>query len=70
MTYEWQDNNGVKHVTTWTKAVQNAMIRGGAESHRQKALNQVKNNWKVAARCRRGRGMGGQDGLRADADVW
>ncbi len=24
----------------------------------------------VAARCRRGRGMGGQDGLRADADAW
>jgi hypothetical protein len=37
MTYEWQDNDGVKHVTTWTKAVRNAMIRGGAEFHRQKA---------------------------------
>jgi hypothetical protein len=24
----------------------------------------------VAARCRRGRDMGGQDGLRADADAW
>jgi len=24
----------------------------------------------VVARCRRGRGMGGQDGLRADADAW
>jgi hypothetical protein len=36
MTYEWQDNNGVQHVTTWTKAVRNAMIRGGAEFHRQK----------------------------------
>jgi hypothetical protein len=21
MTYEWRDNDGVKHVTTWTKAV-------------------------------------------------
>ncbi len=24
----------------------------------------------VAARCRRGRGTGGEDGLRADADAW
>jgi hypothetical protein len=46
MTYEWQDNDGVKHVTTWTKAVRNAMIRGGAEFHRQKALTQAENNWK------------------------
>jgi hypothetical protein len=46
MTYEWQDNDGVKHVTTWTKAVRNAVIRGGAEFHRQKALNQAENNWK------------------------
>jgi ribonuclease HI len=46
MTYEWQDNDGVKHVTTWTKAVRNAMIRGGAEFHRQKALNQAESNWK------------------------
>jgi hypothetical protein len=46
MTYEWQDNDGVKHVTTWTKAVRNAMIRGGAEFQRQKALNQAWNNWK------------------------
>jgi ribonuclease HI len=46
MTYEWQDNDGVKHVTTWSKAVRNAMIRGGAEFHRQKALSQAENNWK------------------------
>ena len=46
MTYEWQDNDGIKHVTTWMKAVPNAMIRGGAEFHRQKALNQAENNWK------------------------
>jgi hypothetical protein len=38
--------DGVKHVTTWTKAVRNAMIRGGAEFHRRKALNQAENNWK------------------------
>jgi hypothetical protein len=46
MTYEWRDNDGVKHVTTWTKAVRNAMIRGEAEFHRQQALNQAGNNWK------------------------
>jgi hypothetical protein len=46
MAYEWQDNEGVKHVTTWTKAVRNAMIRGGAEFHKQNALNQAGNNWK------------------------
>jgi ribonuclease HI len=46
MTYEWQDNDGVKHVTTWSKAVRNAMIRWGAEFHRQKALSQAENNWK------------------------
>jgi hypothetical protein len=47
MTYEWNDNDGVKHVTTWAKAVRNAMIRGGAEFQRQKALNQAENNWKA-----------------------
>ena len=46
MTYEWRDNDGVTHVTTWTKAVRNAMIRGGAEFHRQKALNQAESYWK------------------------
>ena len=46
MTYEWRDNDGVKHVTTWTKAVRNAIVRGGAEFHRQKALNHAGNNWK------------------------
>ena len=47
MTYEWNDNNGVKNVTAWSKAVRNAMIRGGAEFQRQKALNQAENNWKT-----------------------
>jgi hypothetical protein len=46
MTYEWQDNDEVKHVTTWSKAVRNAMIRGGAEYHRQKALIRAGNNWR------------------------
>jgi hypothetical protein len=47
MTCEWNDNDGVKHVTAWAKAVRNAMIRGGAEFQRQKALNQAENNWKA-----------------------
>jgi hypothetical protein len=45
MTYEWSDNDGVKHVTAWSKAVRNAMLRGGAEFQRQKALNRAANNW-------------------------
>ena len=45
MTYEWIDNDGVKHVTAWSKAVRNAMLRGGAEFQRQKALNRAANNW-------------------------
>jgi hypothetical protein len=47
ITYEWHDNDGVKHVTAWAKAVRNAMISGGAEFQRQKALNQAENNWKA-----------------------
>ena len=35
MTYEWRNNDGVMHVTAWSKAVRNAMIRGGAEFQRQ-----------------------------------
>jgi hypothetical protein len=46
LTYEWQDNDEVKHVTTWSKAVRNTMIRGGAEYHRQKALIRAGNNWR------------------------
>jgi ribonuclease HI len=45
MTYEWSDNEGVKHVTAWSKAVRNAMLRGGAEFQKQKALNRAANNW-------------------------
>jgi ribonuclease HI len=30
MTYEWSDN-GVKHVTAWSKAVRDAILKGGAE---------------------------------------
>jgi hypothetical protein len=47
MTYEWNDHDGVKHVTAWAKSVRNAMIRGGAAFQRQKALNQAENNWKA-----------------------
>ena len=48
MTYEWIDNVGVKHVTVWSKAVRNAMLRGGAEFQRQKALNRAVNSWNTA----------------------
>ena len=34
MTYEWNDNDGVKHVSAWSTAVRNAMLRGGAELQR------------------------------------
>jgi ribonuclease HI len=45
MTYEWSDSDGVKHVTAWSKAVRNAMRRGGAEYQRQKALDRAGANW-------------------------
>ena len=48
MTYEWIDNDGVKHVTAWSKSVRNAMLRGEAEFQRQKALNRAVNNWNRA----------------------
>ena len=39
MTYEWRDNDGVKHVTAWSKAVRSAMFRGDNEYQMQRALN-------------------------------
>ena len=45
MTYEWSDTNGVKHVTAWSKTVRTAMLRGGAEYQRQKAMNRAVANW-------------------------
>jgi hypothetical protein len=45
MTYEWNDSDGVQHVTAWSKAVRNAMLRGGAEYQRQKALDRAGTNW-------------------------
>ena len=77
MTYQWQDNDGVKHVTTWTKAVQNAMVRGGAEFHRQRALAQAGNNWKDfmgstdmgLQRIRQAASMGAQSDL-LDSTRW
>ena len=45
MTYEWRDNDGVKHVTAWSKAVRNAMLRGGAEHQMQRASNRAVDNW-------------------------
>ena len=44
-TYEWRDNDGVMHVTAWSKAVRNAMHRGGAEHQMQRALNRAVDNW-------------------------
>ena len=45
MTYEWNDSDGVQHVTAWSKAVRNAILRGGAEHQRQKALDRAGANW-------------------------
>ncbi len=39
MTYEWRDNDGVKHVTAWSKAVRSAMLRGDNEYQMQRVLN-------------------------------
>jgi hypothetical protein len=44
MPYEWHDK-GVKRVSTWSKAVRNAMLKGEAEFQRQKALNRAAGNW-------------------------
>jgi hypothetical protein len=45
VTYEWKDNDGVKHVTSWSKAFRSAMLRGGAEYQMQRALNRAVDNW-------------------------
>ena len=44
MTYEWSEN-GVKSVTAWSKAVRDAMLKGGAEFQRQNVLNRAAGNW-------------------------
>ena len=44
MLYTWQDK-GVNRVSTWSKAVRRAMLKGGAEFQRQKALNRAAGNW-------------------------
>ena len=41
MTYEWNDSDGVQHVTAWSKAIRDAMLRGGAEYHRQRVLDRA-----------------------------
>ena len=43
--YEWEDNNGIRHVTAWSKAVRNAMLRGGAEYQVQRVLERAGTNW-------------------------
>ena len=45
MTYEWEDSSGVQHVTAWSKAVRNAMLRGGAEHQVQRVLDRAGSNW-------------------------
>jgi hypothetical protein len=45
MTYEWEDSDGVQHVTAWSQAVRNAMLRGGAEYQRQRVLDRAGTNW-------------------------
>ena len=45
MTYEWNDSDGVQHVTAWSKAVRNAMLRGGAVYQRQRVLDRAGTNW-------------------------
>ena len=45
MTYEWEDSNGVQHVTAWSKAVRNAMLRGRAEYQVQRVLDRAGTNW-------------------------
>jgi hypothetical protein len=45
MTYEWRDHDGVMHVTAWSKAVRNAMLRGVAEHQMQRSLNRAVDNW-------------------------
>jgi hypothetical protein len=42
--YTWQDK-GVKRVSTWSKPVRRAMLKGGAEFQRQKMLNRAACNW-------------------------
>jgi hypothetical protein len=44
MTYEWEDSNGVQHVTAWSKAVRNAILRGGAE-YQMRVLDRAGTNW-------------------------
>ncbi len=43
--YEWEDSNGVQHVTAWSKEVRNAMLRGGAEYQVQRVLDRAGTNW-------------------------
>ena len=41
MTYEWNDSDGVQHVTAWSKAIRDAMLRGGAEYQKQRVFFRV-----------------------------
>jgi ribonuclease HI len=46
LLYEWLDKD-VKRVSTWSKAVRQAMLQGGAEFQRQRALARAASNWKT-----------------------
>ena len=39
------NGNGIRHVTAWSKAVRNAMLRGGAEYQVQRVLDRAGTNW-------------------------
>ncbi len=51
MTYEWRDIDGVMYVTAWSKAVWSAILRGGDEYQRQRALNRAADNWNKIFMC-------------------
>jgi hypothetical protein len=42
-------------VTAWSKAVRDAMLKGGAEFQRQKVLNRAAGNWSKEFLCTRHR---------------
>jgi hypothetical protein len=56
MSYTWQDK-GVKRVSTLSKAVWKAMLKGGAEFLRQKVLNRAAGNWNKEFWCTTDKGV-------------
>jgi hypothetical protein len=78
MTYEWNDSDGVQHVTAWSEAVRNAMLRRGAEYHRQRVLDRAGTNWNknflistdVGLRSIRQSASGGAQSDLMDTECW